>query len=254
MPENRKFYSQNAIAFASYLGGPLAAGLLVRRNALNLGKKKQALYSLIIGIISTILLLALVFQMPEDIIEKIPKPVIPAIYTGIIALVVELMHGEILKKHKKEGGAFYSFWRAAGIGFVGLAVFLGCAVVYGYYEVADWDVQSHDSGLKRFEKCEEEAMKLYALSDNVQNKEVMAFIEQTGIPKWKEGLDILNRINAIENIPEEFQKQNNLLIEYTRLRIEAFELMLKAIMYETTEYDETIYKKHARIDEIVGQL
>ena len=96
--ENRKFYSQNAIAFAAYLGGPLAAGLLVRKNALNLGKKNQALGSLIIGIISTILLLVFVFQIPEDIIEKIPKPVIPAIYTGIIALVVELMHGEILKK------------------------------------------------------------------------------------------------------------------------------------------------------------
>jgi len=39
--ENRKFYSQNAIAFAAYLGGPLAAGLLVRKNALNLGKKPK---------------------------------------------------------------------------------------------------------------------------------------------------------------------------------------------------------------------
>ena len=194
------------------------------------------------------------FQIPEDIIEKIPKPVIPAIYTGIIALVVELMHGEILKKHKKEGGAFYSFWKAAGIGLIGLAVFLGGAATYGYYEVADWDVQAHDSGLKQFEKCEEEAMKLYSLPDNVQNKEVMAFIEQIGIPKWKEGLDILNRINVIEGIPEELQIQNSLLIEYARLRIEAFELMLKAIKYETTEYDDTIYKKHARIDEIIGQL
>ena len=82
----------------------------------------------------------------------------------------------------------------------------------------------------------------------------MAFIEQIGIPKWKEGLDILNRINVIEGIPEELQIQNSLLIEYARLRIEAFELMLKAIKYETTEYDDTIYKKHARIDEIIGQL
>ena len=46
--KNVKFYSQKAIAIASYFGGPLAAGLLIRRNYINLGMEKEGRYTLII--------------------------------------------------------------------------------------------------------------------------------------------------------------------------------------------------------------
>jgi len=67
-------------------------------------------------------------------------------------------------------------------------------------------------------------------------------------------MEILNKISNIENIPEEFQRQNKLLLEYTSLRIEASALLSKAIQNETSEYDEELMKKNTRIDEILREL
>ena len=68
MTENQdiklRFYSQRAITIATYLGGPLAAGYLVRQNFINLGKKDYGKYALIIGIVLTLLIIAAVMAIP----------------------------------------------------------------------------------------------------------------------------------------------------------------------------------------------
>lgn len=134
MDEKLRLYSQKAIAIATFLGGPLAAGVLIRKNALNLGREKEGLAALIIGIVSTVLLFWGLFQIPEAIIDKIPNFLIPAVYMGIIYLIVEKMHGQILKKHQEENNEFYSNWNAAGIGFV-CAIVL-CAGFFAYIFLA----------------------------------------------------------------------------------------------------------------------
>jgi preprotein translocase subunit Sss1 len=118
----KKLYSQSAIAIATYFGGPLAAGILIRKNSINLGREREGLGALIVGIIGTILLLWGIFQIPDTILDKIPNVLLPTIYTSIIFLIVEKMHGKILKKHKEEKHEFYSIWKATGIGLL-------CAVV-----------------------------------------------------------------------------------------------------------------------------
>jgi len=83
--EHLKFYSQGAIAMATFFGGPLAAGILIRENYKKFNDAKNGNRALIIGIISTILLFGFIFLIPESIIEKIPSPVIPAVYTRVSA-------------------------------------------------------------------------------------------------------------------------------------------------------------------------
>ena len=90
--------------------------------------------------------------------------------------------------------------------------------------------------------------------NNNSKYEVVHFIEQTGIPKWKDNVEILNKMSGIENIPEEYQRQNKLLLEYATVRIEAYELIKKAVQDEISEYDEDIIKLHTRIDEIIEEL
>ena len=251
MEEKFKLYSQKAIAIATYFGGPLAAGILIRKNSLNLGKEKQGLIALVVGVISTILLFFGIFQIPEPIFDKIPNALIPAVYTGIIYLIVEKIHGDILRKHKEEKNEFYSNWKATGIGLVCAVIIFGGIFAYAYYAPDDWDVDTYDAGLSKFHNNESEAMKLFDMLDNRPKYEIVYFIDKTGIPKWKESIEILNEMSNIENIPEEYQKQNKLLLEYSRLRIEAYELISKAILNESSEYDEDILKKHARIEEII---
>jgi hypothetical protein len=249
-----KLYSQRAIAIATYFGGPLAAGILIRKNFINLGKEKQGLNALIIGILSTLLIFYGIFQIPESILDKIPNALIPLIYTGIIYLIVENLQGQELNKHKEENNEFYSNWKATGIGAICSVILIGGIFAYAYFSPADWDVDKYDSGLKKYNKNEQVAMKLFDMLDRNSKNEIVLFIEKTGIPKWKECIEILNEMNSIENIPQEFQKQNQLLLEYCKLRIEAYELISKAVFNETSEYDEEIINRNNRIDEIINEL
>ena len=251
MEEKIKLYSKNAIAFATFLGGPVAAGILIRRNSLNLGREKEGLIALIVGIISTT---ALIFLIPDSLIEIASSASITGIYTGIIFLIVEKIHGKILKKHKEEKNEFYSNWKAAGIGFICMAVILGTALAIDHFTAEDWDVETYNSEISRFENNDLEAMKLFDMLDSASKDEIAYFIEQTGIPKWKENIEIIDKISGIENISAKYQKQNQLLLEYCKLRIEAYELISKAILNETSEYDEEIIKRHTRIDEIIDKL
>lgn len=254
MEENKKLYSQRAIGIATYIGGPLAAGILVRQNFINLNKERQGLNSLLFGIVSTFILFAGIFSIPDEIIDKIPNSLIPLIYTGAIYLIVESIQGKDLKEFKENNGTFYSEWNAAGIGL--LSGILIAAGIFGFIflQEEDWDIDSYNSKIELYSANEEQAMKLFEMLDSAPKSQITQFIEDTGIPKWEENLTVLSSIDQIENVPEEYRKQVNLLKEYTILRIEAYGLIYKAVQAESLEYDEEIIKRHNRIDEIISQL
>jgi uncharacterized membrane protein AbrB (regulator of aidB expression) len=89
MDESKKFYSQKAISIATFFGGPLAAGYLIKKNYQAMNQPDLANKATIIGIISTIILFAGIFSIPEHIIDKIPNALFPLIYTLIISLILE---------------------------------------------------------------------------------------------------------------------------------------------------------------------
>ena len=254
MEEKIKLYSKNSIILATYLGGPIAAGILIRKNSLNIGRKKEGSNALILGIVCTFLLFWGIYLIPEPILDLIPKALIPTVYSGIVYWIVEKLHGEILKKHKEEKNEFYSFWRATGIGTACLAIIIGGILAYVNLVQEDWEADTYATGINKFQINESEAMKLFEMLDNSSTFEIVQFIKQTGIPKWEENIEILNEIIKIENIPEYYQKQNKLLHEYCKLRIEAYELMSKAIRNNSSAYDAEIIRKHNRIDEIIAEL
>lgn len=135
MTENQaqttKMYSLAEITFASYFGGPLVAGILARQNYIHIGKEKSGNWALIIGIVSTILILIGIFLLPEHIIGKIPSPLIPAIYTLIIYFLVKELQGKEIENHKKNNGEFYSMWNVLGISVI-CAVILAGVVLIGF--------------------------------------------------------------------------------------------------------------------------
>lgn len=124
MEDTKKLYSQKAIGIATFFGGPLAAGYLVKKNYQSLGQESLGKKAFIIGIVSTLLLFAGVFSIPEHILDKIPNALIPAIYTGIIYLIVERLQGQDLKEPLENGRAFHSAWKAAGVGAISMLILL----------------------------------------------------------------------------------------------------------------------------------
>ncbi len=254
LTEDIKLYSSKAIGGATFLGGPLAAGYMIGENFKALDKPNEGRNSLIIGIVSTIVLFSGIFMIPENILDKIPRQLIPLIYTGIIWGIVEWKQGEILKSHKENGNPFFSGWRAAGIGFISLIIMSIGIFGYVFFEMNNEIYDRYDTELSVFLKNEEETLVFYDHLNTETNYSLIKELENTTIPKWKENISIIKKTNNFQDLPTELAKQNEILLKYSELRIEAFELFKKAIEEETDKYSYELEKIHKEIDEQLKKL
>jgi hypothetical protein len=254
-----KLYSQRAISIATFFGGPIAAGFLARQNFINLGKEDYGKYSLIIGIVSTLLVFAGIFSLPEHILDKIPNILIPTIYTGIIYLIIEKFQGRELSEHKNNNGEFYSAWKAAGVGAICMVILLIGIFSYVYtttgiiFPNGKFDEQ-YDNSIAQFNKNEEKALILFSLLENESPEKSINFIDSTGIPTWEENIRILDELDKIKGLYKPLKKQDQILRNYCNLRIESFKLIRKAIQEGTNAYDHQIESIHQKIDLEISKL
>jgi len=114
-----KFYSHNSILIATLLGGPLAAGVMIRENYLALEDYINGRKALLSGIIAVLFLSVLTF-IPETGFDRIPTFIIPIVITIITSLIVEKFQGSMLRRHKEDGYNFYSIWTALGVSLLSL--------------------------------------------------------------------------------------------------------------------------------------
>lgn len=249
-----KFYSQRSIGIATFIGGPLAAGYLIRENYLSLNKPDEGKKSLLIGIISTILLFTGIFMIPESIMDNVPNQILPAIYTGITYLIVEKIHGNILSLHKENGNSFYSGWKAAGIGFISLIILLIGILGYAYLSPEGEEYEKYNTEITEFSKNETESLVFYDHLTTETNYSLLQELENNTIPKWKENIEIIEKTNNIENLPSELIEQNKVLLKYSKLRLKAFELFKKALGEDLTVYQQELDQVHKEIDEQLKKL
>ncbi len=187
--------------------------------------------------------------------DKIPNVLIPDIYTGIIHLIVEKIQGKELKAHKENKGEFYSGWKATGVGALSLIVI--SAGLFGYVLAMEssynFDTETYNNKIALFTINENEALQVFSLPPTPEED---AYIQEyrNGIFKWKENIAILERINKIENLPQEYIDHNEKLIEYCNLRIKQFENGIKAISDHTDKYDNETMQIVDRINEMINEL
>ncbi len=117
---SQKIFTHKAISVATLFGGPIAAGFLISKNYKTFSNDDAARNSIFIGILSTILMFAGIFMIPENIIDKTPQQLIPLIYTAIIAVLIEKLQGQKIKDFLANDGKKASNWQAAGYGLIGL--------------------------------------------------------------------------------------------------------------------------------------
>lgn len=245
-----KLFSSNQIWIATFLGGPLAFGYMTNKNHSALGQNNKGKNILIISIIFTILLFSALFLLPESIIDKIPRSLLPIVYTAAGVAYVENTQGKILKKHKENGNKFYSGWSVFGTSIIAilpiLLFFVAVAFIFPQNEMYDVEIT-------KFSKNEEETLVFY---DNLDTKSQTYLLKDLEIiiPKWKENIEIINKVNQLEDLPNELKEQNKLLLEYSELRLKAFELFEKAIQENTNKYSNEIEEIHLKIDKTLEQL
>ncbi len=243
MDNNLKLYSQKAISVSTFIGGPLAAGILIRRNFINLGKDQQGKNALYIGIISTIILFGSMFFVPENIMEKMPNMIIPAIYTGIIYFLVDKLQGVELKDHEANEGSFYSGWNSAKVGLLSLVAIL--AVLFsGAFLSEDlsnftFDSFAYEKRMTTFTKNETVSMEVFQGFDD-KTVEVLIIELNESIKLWQENIVIMNKIDSELDLSEVTIMQNKMFLEYSNLRIKHFSLILKAIEENTDIYNDKV--------------
>lgn len=121
---SKKLYSLHAIFWATLLGGPVAAGALVKSNCTHLGRKKEGSYAFLTGIVLTLLVFVVSALIPEKLRDKLPGGLYPLLWTLVAYCIVNRRYGKELAGHKNESGEFHSVWNAVGIGILfGIVVF-----------------------------------------------------------------------------------------------------------------------------------
>ena len=248
-----KFHSKKGIGLATFLGGPVAAGILIRKNYLNLDKTDQANHALFIGILSTVVVLAVAVSIPEGSYDKLLGYAIPAAYTAVVYFLVDKYQGETLQQHEDANGEFYSRWRAAGIGLVGGICMLIAVFGYAFAITESFDDEAYDARIEIFNENEIKAMKLYEYLEQGKLKVIPPFIIEFGMPAWNENLRILNQLDNMPEIYPELKAQNEMLRKYCNLRIEVYQLIGKAINEDTNEYDYQIEQLHYEIDKLLNE-
>lgn len=119
---SEKFYSEKQIYVSTFLGGPIPPGLLIYRNFKNMGEGRKAITALMLTFVFTILLFFTLFQLPEQIIDKVPSLVINSFYTLIVYLVYHYYFAKTINPKIEDPNNSFSNWRVAGITFAGIVI------------------------------------------------------------------------------------------------------------------------------------
>ena len=129
----RKIYKDRAIQVGTFIGGPLVAGYLIAENFKAFNEQGKAKKTWAFAIISTIIIFGGVFLIPN--IEKVPRQLIPLVYTWIAYYLVKHYQGININAHINAGGAIYNWWRTLAIAFIGLLI--TCVAVFGTIYFSD---------------------------------------------------------------------------------------------------------------------
>ncbi|MGB7784581.1 MAG: hypothetical protein WBL27_00640 [Salinimicrobium sp.] len=249
-----KFYSAGSIHRGTFLGGPIIAGYLISENYKALEKYREAKIALCLGISVTIALFAFLFLLPESLMEKFPNFLLPLIYTGITALIVERTMGRMLFKHKEHNNSFYSVWRVVGISVIPLLIFFGGILGY-YYLSPEREIEAHyDSQLATFADNEEESL---AFFEHLNTKTPSALIEELDnmvIPNWQENKLIMEQAHQLKSLDDNIKQQNAILLEYCNLRLRSFNLIRKSLEEDTDLYSFEIKLVKSKIQAKLKEL
>ncbi len=120
-----RVYKPSHVGIATFFGTPAAGFWLIAANFDALGKRERKNSMLGIGIVSTIVLLALTFYLPGNF---------PALALSLVTVVIMIQICKNLQEHDMQsfildGGGFHSGWRALGIGILGLIAVFGITFV-----------------------------------------------------------------------------------------------------------------------------
>jgi hypothetical protein len=117
-----RIYKERAIWAGTFLGGPLVAGYLIGENFKAFNESAKFKLTWIVAIIAAIVIFGGLFLVPDP--EKIPKQIIPIVYTAIAYFLMQHYQSKNIEAHLKVGGKVYGWGRVIVISLIGLIITL----------------------------------------------------------------------------------------------------------------------------------
>jgi hypothetical protein len=124
----QKLYTEQAIAIATFLGGPLGGSYLLSLNYMLLGEEEAGQRTMKWGLAGTVLMLLLFFLLPENVSDAVPNIVYSMAFTGLFYYLAKRLQGEYLAEHRQLRGGFMTRWRAVGVGLISMVIAVVVAV------------------------------------------------------------------------------------------------------------------------------
>lgn len=258
MDDNIKIYSNREITIATFFGGPLAAGYLVKKNYQVMRDTDKANKSFWIGIITTIVLFIVIFSLPESVLDKTPQQLIPIIYTSIISLIVNNLQGQFIKAHKENGGQYHSGWKVAKVGVVSMLILLATIAIVAFFAGdfsanANFDSTGYNKEVAKFTENESKSIEVFKVLSTADTSYLKGEFTKS-LELWKGNKEIINKLNYYKNLPKELHSQNQILLEYCDLRIQQSKLFIKLINEDTDKYTSDINRIGEDIDKNIKLL
>jgi len=115
--DTARLYSLRAVGWATLFGSPLAGAFIITKNLRLLGRAADIRKTWALAVVLSVVLMGLSFVLPDNLSA-----------TGFtVAQVMGMyfyaksLYETSLSQHGEKGGAFYSNWRAVGIGLLFMA-------------------------------------------------------------------------------------------------------------------------------------
>lgn len=249
--KNMSFYSQKGIGIATFLGTPLAASVLIKHNYDQLGDKGKGRIAIILGLIVTIAMFVGIFCVSESNLNRIPRQIIPAVYTLMVYLIVERFQGNYLKQFEKEGGRYLSNWRAAAVGLFCFLLIIGAILLSAFL---DRTSNAYDEGMQQFIDNEESAAIVYGQLSSRTSLELINEINFNSIPKWEQNIKLLDSLSTKLDLDPILINRNIMLRKYSELRIQELGFLKQSIILNTNRYDLVIDSLNSEMQEIIEEL
>jgi hypothetical protein len=118
-----RLYSLRSIGLATFLGSPIAGGVVMAVNYRRLDRLGAAIQAVVWSTAFTVAMLACVMFQPDDL--KISKGVYMVLQVSAMYYAGKQWQGPLIETHQRLGGRMISAWGAAGIGLLTAMFLLG---------------------------------------------------------------------------------------------------------------------------------
>lgn len=108
--------------------------------------------------------------------------------------------------------------------------------------------------MELYSKNETASLDFYDFLETENQEKLIFRLNSEVIPKWIENKQIVKEVSSLNGLPNEVIAKNKILLKYTELRLQAFELFKKAIQENNGNYNDELDKIHFQIDQELEKL